>query len=120
MSSARQPLRHRGLPRLHVAIHLASMVDINDKNKDFLVRDTRKYAVVTYPVAPEAIVSSQRPTRGTWVSEVKAQEIALDSSRDRRVESLYLFLDCWCETKPIGHGLGRIQVKIVDSQRLLS
>jgi len=96
------------------------MVDINNENEDFLVRDTRKYAVVTYPVAPQAIVTSQWPARGTWVGEVKAHEIALDSSCDGRVEFSYLFFDRWRESKPVGHGLGSIPVKVVDSQRLLT
>jgi hypothetical protein len=96
------------------------MVDINNENKEFLVRDTRKYSIVTDPVAPQAIVASQWPARGTRVSEVKAHEVTLDSGCDRRVEFCYLFFYRWCESKPIGHGLGRIPVKVVDSQRLLA
>lgn len=96
------------------------MVDIDNENNDFLIRDTRKYAVVTDPVAPQAIVASQWPARGTRVSQVKAHEIALDSSGNRSIEFADLFVDCWREAKPIGHGLGRIPVKVVDSQGLLA
>ena len=106
--------------RLVLAIYLASMADVHNEHKYFLVGNAREYPVVTYAVSPESSVASRWFSRGTGIVQVQVHEVALDSSRKRSVGFADVFVDRWRKAKPIGHGLGRAPVKVFDSERLLA